>query len=535
MLAVADAWENRRGEIQSQAEQLVESVDRTLPPTEDLPDRTSLEAALDMLRRLFDHQHGGFGGAPKFPQEPVLEYLLRIGEQPWAAGALDMARTTLAAMARGGIFDHVGGGFARYAVDRHWLIPHFEKMLYTNAQLARLYLRGWQVTSEPGFRTVGIATLEYLARDLLLPGGGFASAEDADSEGVEGKFYVWTESEFRSIVGSEAAEPAAAYFGVTATGNFEGANHLYEARPLEDVADDLGVSPADVAAAVGIARARLLEARESRVRPGLDDKVVTSWNGLAIRALAEAGAILDDRRWLDLAEGAARFVLEHNRDESGRLLRSWGKGKAGRPGFSEDYATLAVGLFALYQATGDTTWYREAIVLVEQLIALFSAPDGGFFTTGSDAEALITRLKDQYDSPHPSANSMAAEAMLIASLYTGDGELRAQAEGAIRAGGRLIEGAPTGVGHLLAVLSSILLPPREVAIVGPDADQLARVVWERFRPDVALAVDTSGEAAVVPLLHGRSGSNRTQAFVCRDFVCELPVDEAELLRRQLDQ
>ena len=493
MLAVADAWENRRSDVESQAEQLVGSIDRTLPPSDDLPDRTSLEAALNVLRGLFDHEHGGFGGAPKFPQEPVLEYLLRIAEQPWAAGALDMANTTLSAMARGGIFDHVGGGFARYAVDRHWLIPHFEKMLYTNAQLARLYLRGWQVTGEPRFQAVALATLEYLARDLLLPGGGFASAEDADSEGVEGKFYVWTEAEFQSIVGPEAAGPAAAYFGVTNGGNFEGANHLYEARSIEEVAADLGIPAAVVAGAVDVARARLLEARRSRVRPGLDDKVVTSWNGLAIRALAEAGAILEDRRWLDLAEGAARFVLEHNRDKSGRLLRSWGKGKAGRPGFSEDYATLAVGLFALYQATGDSNWYREAIVLVEQMIELFSAPDGGFFTTGTDAEALITRLKDQYDSPHPSANSMAAEAALMASLYTGDGELRTQAEGAIRAGGRLIEGAPTGVGHLLAVLSSLLLPPREVAIVGPSADQLARVVWERFRPDVALAVDTSGE------------------------------------------
>jgi uncharacterized protein YyaL (SSP411 family) len=419
-------------------------------------------------------------------------------------------------------------------VDRHWLIPHFEKMLYTNAQLARLYLRGWQVTGEQSFRTVALATLEYLERDLLLPGGGFASAEDADSEGVEGKFYVWTEAEFHSIVGPEASGPAASYFGVTTGGNFEGANHLYEARSIEEVAADLGVPPEDVAGAVGVARARLLEARQSRVRPGLDDKVITSWNGLAIRALAEAGAILEDRRWLDLAAGAARFVLEHNLDESGRLLRSWGKGKAGRPGFAEDYATLAVGLFALYQATGDSNWYREAIVLVEQMIELFSAPDGGFFTTGSDAEALITRLKDQYDSPHPSANSMAAEATLIASLYTGDGDLRAQAEGAIRAGGALIDGAPTGVGHLLAVLSSVILPPREVAIVGPSADQLARVVWERFRPDVALAVDTSGEDALVPLLWGRGGAEGTRAYVCRNFVCELPVTEAVSLRDQLD-
>jgi len=534
MLAVADAWQNRRDDVHNQARQLVETIDRTLPPTEEMPGRATLEAALGVLRGLFDDTHGGFGGAPKFPQEPVLEYLLRIGNEPWATEALDMARVTLLSMAGGGIYDHVGGGFARYAVDGRWLIPHFEKMLYTNAQLARLYLRAWQMTGEDRFRAVSIATLEYLARDLLLPGGGFASAEDADSEGTEGKFYVWSEAEFRAIVGTEASDLAGAHFGVTATGNFEGANHLFEARPIDDVATDFGIPSAEVEEAVATARVRLLEARGARVRPGLDDKVVTSWNGLAIRALAEAGAILNDTRWLDLAEGAARFVLARNRNASGRLLRSWGRGKSGRPGFSEDYATLAVGLFALYQATGDPDWYSEAMVLVEQMIGLFAAPDGGFYTTGNDAEALITRLKDQYDSPRPSANSMAAEATLIASLYTGDRRLRAHSEGAIRAGGRLIEGAPAGVGHLLAVLSSVLLPPREVAIVGPEADQLARVVWERFRPDVALAVDTTGEGAVVPLLEGRAAGSDTRAFVCRDFVCDLPVSDSESLRRRLD-
>jgi uncharacterized protein YyaL (SSP411 family) len=534
MLAVADAWDNRRAEVQSQAEQLVDTIDRTLPSTPRLPARASLEEALEVLRGVFDREHGGFGGAPKFPQEPVLEYLLRIGDEPWADGALEMAHATLMAMARGGLYDHVGGGFARYAVDGHWLIPHFEKMLYTNAQLARLYLRAWQMTDEARFEKVAIATLEYMARDLKLSGGGFASAEDADSEGVEGKFYVWSEAEFRSIVGDEAAVLAGAYFGVTPAGNFEGANHLYEARSIEQVAADHGVLREEVEEAVASARAKLLEARHPRVRPGLDDKVVTSWNGLAIRAFAEAGAILDNRRYLDLAEEAARFILEHNRNEAGRLLRSWGKGRAGRPGFSEDYAALSVGLFTLYQATGDATWYREAIALVKQMVDLFADPEGGFFTTGSDAEALITRPKDQYDSPHPSANSMAAEASLIASLYTGDADLRALAEGAIRAGGRLIEGAPTGVGHLLAVLASLLRPPREVAIVGPGADRLARVVWERFRPDVALAVDRTGEAAIVPLLAGREGKHATRAFVCRDFVCDLPVSDAESLRRQLD-
>jgi len=535
MVAVADAWQNRRADLKSQAGRLVQTIDRVLPPSEELPDRTALTEALEVFRGLFDHEHGGFGGAPKFPQEPGLEFLLRVGDAPWASGALDMAQASLTAMARGGLFDHVGGGFSRYAVDRRWAIPHFEKMLYTNAQLARLYLRAWQMTGESRFHTVAVATLDYMERDLRLPGGGFAAAEDADSEGVEGKFYVWAETEFRSIVGDDAAELAGAYFGVTPGGNFGGANHLHEALSTGEVAAAHGTTSDQVEVAIATARARLLEARNQRVRPGLDDKVVTSWNGLAIRALAEAGAILAERRYLDLAEETARFVLDHNRDDAGRLLRSWGRGKAGRPGFSEDHATLAVGLFTLYQATGDQNWYRAAMLLVDQLVDLFADPDGGFFTTGSDGETLIARPKDQYDSPHPSANSMAAEASMMASLYTGDAHYRDIAEGTIRAGGRLIQGAPTGVGHLLAVLSSLLLPPREVAIVGPEADRLARVVWERFRPDVALAIDRSGRgSATVPLLAGRDGSGATRAYVCRNFLCKLPVADSDSLRRQLD-
>ena len=535
LLAVNEAWQNRREDVQTQADRLVATIDQTLPPTAELPGQSELVNALEVLRSLFNTEYGGFGGAPKFPQEPVIEFLLRVGGQPWADGALAMARSTLLKMAQGGIFDHVGGGFSRYAVDQYWLIPHFEKMLYTNAQLARLYLRAWQMTGEPRFRSVAIETLEYMIRDLRLPEGGFAAAEDADSEGAEGKFYVWSDAEFRSIVGDAGATLAASYFGVTPEGNFESGNHLYEARSPEQVASEHGVAPEEVLAGVSTARAKLLEARNRRVRPGLDDKVVTSWNGLAIRALAEAGAVLDDERYVHFAVQAARFLLDQCRSESGRLLRSWGKGLSGRPGFSEDYAALAVGLFTLYQATGETIWYREAMALIEQMIDLFAAEDGGFFTTGSDAEQLVTRPKDQYDSPHPSANSMAAEALLIASLYTGDARLRSLAEDTIRAGGRLIEGAPTGVGHLLAVLSSLLLPPREVAIVGPEADQFARVVWGAFRPDVVIGLDRSGDgASTIPLLAGREGGGETKAFVCRNFACELPVTDPEALRRQLD-
>jgi uncharacterized protein YyaL (SSP411 family) len=535
LLAVADAWENRRDEVLTQSERLTATIDRSLPPGETVPGPQVLRDAVNTLRDMFDPEHGGFGGAPKFPQEPVIEFLLRAGTQPWGREALEMAHTTLLVMATGGIYDHIGGGFARYAVDRKWLIPHFEKMLYTNAQLARLYLRAWQLMDEPRFRTVALDTLEYLVRDLQMPDGGFAAAEDADSEGVEGKFYVWSEDEFRSIVGREVADIAAAHFGVTRAGNFEGSNHLHQARSVDGVADEFGIEGPEVEAAIRVARERLLEARSHRVRPGLDDKMITAWNGLAIRAFAEAGAVLGEERYLEVARRTARFVLAHSQDETGRLLRSWGKGKPGRPGFAEDHASLAAGLFALYQATGETTWYGEAIDLVGRLMELFADPAGGFFTTGNDAEKLITRRKDQYDSPHPSANSLGAEALLMASLYTGDAALRAALDNTLRAGARLMERAPTGSGHLLAVLTSVALPPREVAIVGAEADRLARVVWEQFRPDVALAVDRDGAgASSVPLLAGRESHGTTRAFVCRDFVCGLPVTDPEALREQLE-
>jgi uncharacterized protein YyaL (SSP411 family) len=535
LLAVADAWEHRRDDVIAQSGQLTSLIGRSLPSADSVPGRETLTGTLEAIGGVFDAEHGGFGGAPKFPQEPVIEFLLRAGTQPWGEPGRPMAHTTLMKMAAGGIYDHVGGGFARYAVDRHWLIPHFEKMLYTNAQLARLYLRAWQMFDEPRFRTVVTETLAYLERDLLLPGGGFAAAEDADSEGTEGKFYVWSEDEFHSVAGTDTADIAGTFFGVTAEGNFEGANHLYRARSVEEVADRFGTGPAEVEAAVKLAGDRLLEARSHRVRPGLDDKVITSWNGLTIRAFAEAGAVLGRESYLEVARQTARFVLDHNRDGAGRLLRSWGKGRPGPAGFAEDHASLAVGLFTLYQATGEVFWYTDAMTLVEQLIGLFSDPDGGFFTTGVDAEPLITRPKDQYDSPHPSGNSMAAEALLMASLYTGRADLRIALEGVLRAGARLIEGAPTGAGHLLAVLTSMLLPAREVAIAGPEADRLARVVWEQFRPDVALAVDRDGTSGgAVPLLEGRTSDGATRAYVCRDFVCNLPVSKPEQLREQLE-
>ncbi|MDH3306651.1 MAG: thioredoxin domain-containing protein, partial [Acidimicrobiia bacterium] len=374
MAAVDDAWRNRREGVAEQAAALAAEIDRHVPAADDLPTVADLERAYLSLHASFDREHGGLGGAPKFPQEPTIEFLLRIGDQPWAPEAKHMAFTTLDRMADGGIYDQVGGGFARYAVDGRWLIPHFEKMLYNNAQLARLYLRAWQMGGPDRFRTIATQTLDYVLTDLTHPDGGWYSAEDADSEGVEGKFYVFSADEFDRIVG-DGAPMAAAAFGVTSHGNFEGLNHLFRARTLESVAEQFSVPVAEVEETVRIARERLLEARNGRIRPGLDDKIIAAWNGLALRAFAEAGAILEDDRYLDAARANARFVLSALTVD-GRLMRAWGKGKAEVPGFLDDHAGYAVGLFTLYMASGEIEWYEAAADLTHQILDRFADANG---------------------------------------------------------------------------------------------------------------------------------------------------------------
>ncbi|NOY55465.1 MAG: thioredoxin domain-containing protein [Actinobacteria bacterium] len=531
--AVADAWETRRAELTAQAERLSGFVGQAIPSADELPGEDLLVSSYQALASRFDETEGGFGEAPKFPQEPVLEFLLRVADEPWAPDAKRMVWLTLSKMADGGIHDHVGGGFARYSVDRSWTIPHFEKMLYTNAQLARLYLHSAQVLHEPAFTAVAIRTLDYLLRDLRLPGGAFASAEDADSQGSEGTFYVWDAGEFADAVGDELAPLATTFFGVTEDGNFEGSNHLHVTRPLGQLASQLNIDLVTADAMIDTARRRLLSRRSERVRPGLDDKVVTAWNGLAIRSFAEAGAVLGEPRLLDAARDAATFLLSEVTRADGRLLRSWGKGRASVPAFADDYAATALGLFTLYQATGEVSWYTEAMRLVEGMVDLFADPAGGFFTTGADVEAPLARTRDHFDSPSPSANALAAEALLLASSYTGDAEFAAYSERALRAGATLAITSPSGAGHLLSVLHTTLSKPQEVAIVGPDAQELSSVVWERFRPGVALAVDRDGSATnIVPLLEGRA-TDSTLAYVCRDFHCALPVSDPEALRRLL--
>jgi hypothetical protein len=519
MRGVSDAWETKREEVVGQSDRLTEAISRSIPNAEDLPDETILTTAYEAFASSFDPINGGFGGAPKFPQQPVLESLLRARDESWAPRAGHMLKVTLSEMADGGIHDHLGGGFARYSVDDQWLVPHFEKMLYDNAQLARLYLWAGIELEMPRFVDVARTTLSYLVTDLRHPDGGFFSAEDADSEGVEGKFYVWTADELEEVLGSEDAVEAARFFGATPHGNFEGSNILY--RPTAEGWNDR----------IESIRSRLLGQRSARVRPGLDDKVVASWNGLAIRAYAEAGAALDDDDYLDVARSTARFVLDEM-EVDGDLRRSWREGKAGVAGFLEDYAAMALGLFALYAATGDLDWYLAAERLTLEIPERFADPGGGFFDTPVGAESLIKRPKSQADNPLPSGNGMAAEALLTLSSYTGDAGQRDLAAGTLQAAGLLMGRYPSMVGHHLAVLHSFLTS-RELAIVGRDWRAMSGVYWAQFRPNIALAPSVDGSEPI-PLLSGRaSQSGETVAYVCEGQVCNLPTSDLSELSSQL--
>jgi len=517
MAAVSDAWINRREEVLDQSARLTEAINRTLPSITALPS-DALEGAYRAFVESFDPINGGFGGAPKFPQQPILEFLLRAREEPWAPRADDMVRITLREMADGGIHDHLGGGFARYSVDHQWLVPHFEKMLYDNAQLARIYLWAGKELAYPRLVEVARSTLDYLLNDLRHPGGGFFSAEDADSEGVEGKFYVWTVDEMTSVLGEEDGAVAARFFGVSPHGNFEGLNILH--RPTSEPWNDRTES----------IRQRLLAVRNGRVRPGLDDKIVASWNGLALRALAEAGAALGDDGYLEAAVSHARFLVS-NLIVDGILMRSWRDGRVKVPGFLEDHASLALGLFALYAATGDYQWYDAGERLTREIPIRFGDPSGGFFDTAADAESLIKRPKSLSDNPLPSGTGMAAEALLALYSYTGEADSKDRAIEALASSGALIERYPSMVGHHLSVLYSIE-KTRELAVVGADHRGITDVYWERFRPQVVMATSSEADDRI-PLLAGRGAPGLTLAYVCEGHVCNLPTSDPEVVRAQL--
>ena len=528
MEAVVESWNSQRERLREATARIrnqLGAVGRIEPSAEPLQ-AGILGAAESKLRALADPQNGGFGGAPKFPPTASLEFLLARGEEAVVARTLD-------AMACGGIHDQVGGGFARYAVDSRWLVPHFEKMLYDNALLARAYLHGWQALGHVRWRAVCERTLDWMLREMRGPEGGFFSGLDADSEGEEGRFYVWDEAELRAVLAEagleDDAEHVLGWWGVSAGGNFEGRNILHV--PLGPEAEEPAALPA--------AREALYEVRSRRVWPGLDDKRICSWNALAIAALADAGAALERPDYLDAACECAEFVLSELRGSDGGLRRTWKEGKAPIAAFLEDHAYLADALLVLYEATFDPRWFDAARATADTMIERFADPErGGFFTTAADAEELIARRKDVDDHPIPSGNSAAAYALLRLAALTGEHEYEKHAVSVLRLFHRVAEQHPHAVGHLLRALDFHLSPVREVALVAPEgADglgELARVARSRLRPHVVLAGGVEGTETPELMRERAAVGGRAAAYVCERFACQAPVTEPSELAAVLE-
>ena len=529
LVALAEAYRSRRGDLERQATRLVEAIEEASarrPSTEPLT-TSLLSGAVRGLERQFDEAYGGFGGAPKFPPASTLEFLLRMGHDGRAPEALPMATLTLDRMAAGGMYDHLGGGFHRYSVDAIWLVPHFEKMLYDNALLASAYLHGWVVAEEDRYRRVVEETLDYLVREMRLREGGFASAQDADTEGEEGLTYVWTPHEIRAVVGDDAAERIFRRYGVTEEGNFEGKNILFLADP--EVEDDAE------------ARAALLEARSRRPQPLRDDKALAAWNGLALSAFSEAGARLGRADYLDVSRALAEFLLGPLSDEQGRLLRTFRDGIAKIDGYLEDYANVANGLLELSFATGEPRWLEEARRLADLALELFADRErGGFFFDSAVGGTLVARRKEFDDHPTPSGNSMIAYVLLRLARIYGDAELEREAVGIFRLARPFLERAPAAVGHMLCALDLHFSPPREIAVVGPSGDpeteELRRAALAAWEPNTVYASSAGAGDPVaerIPLLAEKDlVDGRPAAYVCESFACRAPITSAAELAAQ---
>jgi hypothetical protein len=543
--SIADAYHGRRGEVLESGRQLVESMRQSerLTRSASLLTREVLVGAYLGLSAEFDERDGGLGQAPKFPQPMAWEAILRVWKRTGDARALHMLRHTLARMARGGIYDQLGGGFHRYSVDGQWLVPHFEKMLYDNAQLASLYLHVWLATGEAEYRRVAEETLDYVLREMTHPAGGFYSAQDADSEGIEGKFFVWSPEEIRRILGDDTlARTALAYWGVDDGPNFEAHSILFVPREPAEVARALGVEPPELAARIERARRLLRAARDKRVHPGLDDKVLAAWNGLTLAALAEAAAALGRADYREAAVRNAEF-LGSAMVRDGRLLRSWKDGQARITGYLEDHAMVGVGLLALYEATFDRRWLDESRRLAEEALRLFwHAEQETFFDTGHDQESLVVRPRNIFDNAVPSGTSVTIEWLLKLGIVTGEARYEAVALAALRPMADVMQRYPSGFGRYLGALDFHLGPVAEVALVwpagaSPAVAPLVDTVFRRYQPNrvVVGAAAGAADAAGIPLLAERGAvEGRPTAYVCRSYVCQLPVTDAAALARQLD-
>jgi uncharacterized protein YyaL (SSP411 family) len=544
--AVHDAYEHQRENIMEQGNKLLEHIrQRTLLASRDTPlNDTILTRAFEKLVQVFDARWGGFSTTgPKFPQPMGLEFVLRYYRRTNDVRARRVLDTTLTRMAYGGMYDQLGGGFARYSVDEKWLVPHFEKMLYDNGQLASLYLHAYQAMGTPLYKRIAEETLAYLQREMMDPQGGFFSSQDADSEGEEGKFFIWTPAELDQLLTPEEARIVKAYYAVTPGGNFEGHSVLWIPTEPSVVAANLNLSERVMQERLQSAKAKLFRARQQRITPGTDTKVLVSWNSLAITAFAEAARILNNPAYTEVAVRAARFILDTMRTADGKLLRTWkaDPGVAKLNAYLEDYAYLIVALTYLYEATFDPAWLREAQALADIMVDEFSDEKGGFYDTGRTHETLVIRPKDVLDNAMPGGNSMAALALLRLSAYLDHAPYRETAERAFHLLGEALGEQPQAFGHWLVGLDWFLTPTVEVALIG-EAEGVApflHTLYRRFVPN-KIVVHASDDAraaeggAFLPLLRDRTlRDEQPTAYLCENFACRQPVTTAPAFEAQL--
>ena len=543
---VAEIWRKQPDDVAHNARQMVRALqaNATLDVSEsDLPDDAVLEGAVVLLSRQFDPEWGGFGGAPKFPPSGAIALLLRQHAHSSDDRLLQMATVTLDRMARGGMYDQLGGGFHRYSVDARWLVPHFEKMLYDNALLCEVYLEAWQVTRNDLYRRVAAGILDYVARDMTDARGGFHCAEDADSQGVEGKFYVWQPDEIMAVLGDEDGTLFCDYYGVSAEGNFEGHNILNVPRAAEEFLPGKELTEAQLQDRLAEMRRKLLERRSRRVRPGKDDKILAAWNGMMISALARGYQVLGHQRYLDAARKAAEFVLT-DMVRDGQLQRTYRE--TGRlPGYLDDYAEMADGLIDLYQADFDTRWLRAADELTGRMVADFwDAEDGSFFFTSAAHKDLLVRTKPFYDGAVPSGNSTATAVLLRLAKLLDNGDYADKAETVLRSMGNEMRVRPQAAMNLLCALDFRLQPTKEIAIAGSatcdQTQKFLKIIHGRFLPNKILALrepGTNESDAIdqfVPLLKGKQMiAGKTTVYVCENYTCNAPVNDPAALERIL--
>jgi len=530
LIGVAEAYRDRQDDIRETGTSLINELKRlSATGGSDFPiEPELLDAAYAGIIRNYDSINGGFGGAPKFPPAMTLEFLLRTYARTGNRDALEMVSHTCQKMANGGMYDQLGGGFHRYSTDARWLVPHFEKMLYDNALLSRLYLHYFQVSDEPLARETVEGILDYVLREMTHAEGGFYSTQDADSEGHEGKFFVWSMDEIRAALGEAEARTFAAHYNITEAGNFEGKNIPNVTRAAEP----------ESRASLEESKRKLFELREQRVKPDRDEKVLTAWNGLMMASFAEAGVVLNRPDYTNAARRNAEFVLSNLRRD-GALLRTWKDGVAKFNAYLEDYAFLIEGLVTLFETTGESRWLNEALTLTKKMVEEFWDDEGGgFFFTGKSHESLIVRSKDYFDNATPSGNSVAALVLLRLATLTDNENYRNLAIAVLREVGDQIRRYPSGFGYALSAADFLLSTPKEVAIIGKDAADIRPLLdetWRQYLPNKVVAPSFSAEIATIPLLENRPLVNGlATAYVCEKYTCQQPVTDASALRNQLD-